>query len=469
MSETGVAVGAVERGPRGERSGGAGSAGVSAIEIAEALSVVRGEPVPLPTAEQRAVIEADPGPALVVAGAGSGKTETMAARVLWLLANGHVAPAEVLGLTFTRKAAGELGGRIRARIAELAAAGLLPEPDPLEAPVIATYNSFANGLFREHAPLLGRDGDSPVLGEAAAWQLARTVVLGSADPRLPDLGRGPDAVTAAVLRIARGLAEHDGDPDEVRRIAAEGAAFAELPPGGRGEYAGAAEIGERIAAVEVLVDLAEEYAARKAERGVIEYADQVHAALRIAEGAPEVVADLRARHRVVLLDEYQDTSVVQARLLAALFGGGHVMAVGDPHQSIYGWRGASADNLARFPELFGARRRFSLSTSWRNGTRILDVANELVGRAEAGVPVAPLGASPAASGHPVDAVVAETLDEEAARVADWLGARLADRVDGAPPSAALLLRTRRTQSAFLAALRERGIPFHVLGVGGLLA
>src|SRR5690606_14932351 len=124
---------------------------IDAIGIADALAEVRGRPVPHPTDEQRAVIEAELGPALVVAGAGSGKTETMASRVLWLLANQLVDPGEVLGLTFTRKAAGELGGRIRERVAELAQAGLLPGLDPLAAPAVATYNSFANTLFRDFA------------------------------------------------------------------------------------------------------------------------------------------------------------------------------------------------------------------------------------------------------------------------------------------------------------------------------
>src|SRR5690606_38028658 len=83
-------------------------------------------------------------------------------------------------------------------------------------------------------------------------------------------------------------------------------------------------------------------------------------------------------YRVVLLDEYQDTSVVQTRLLARLFGGHPVMAVGDPNQSIYGWRGASASNLDEFSGAFGGSARYALSTSWRNGTSILEAANTIV-------------------------------------------------------------------------------------------
>ena len=445
----------------------------SAIDLAEALASVRGKPVPHPTPQQRAVIEAPLAPALVVAGAGSGKTETMANRVLWLLANGLVEPAQVLGLTFTRKAAGELQHRIRERIAELDAAGLLPERDVFDAPEVGTYNAFANKLYRDSAILLGREGDAPVLGEAAAWQLARGVVTRSRDERLATLGKNLDPLTKAVLAVARGVAEHAGDLDELRALAARLGALEELPtndPPDRFERLDAVELARNLGALGVLADLAAEYEAEKVRRGVVEYADQVALALRIAQKQPATGEALREQYRVVLLDEYQDTSVVQTRLLAELFGGTPVMAVGDPNQSIYGWRGASAANLDQFASLFGADARFALSTSWRNGTGILAAANELVAPfAGRGVPVEQLVASPAATHAPVEVVFPETVAEEAAAVAEWLGARIRVEPGGTPPSAAMLLRTRATQPYFLAALRERGIPFHVLGIGGLLA
>jgi DNA helicase-2/ATP-dependent DNA helicase PcrA len=446
---------------------------VSAIDIAEALATVRGVAPQHPTPQQRAVIEAPLAPALVVAGAGSGKTETMANRVLWLLANGLVEPAQVLGLTFTRKAAGELGLRIRERIAELDAAGMLPERDVFDAPVVATYNSFANTLYRDSAILLGREGDAPVLGEAAAWQLARGVVIRSRDARLPDLGKNLDALTKAVLAVARGVAEHAGDLDDLRQLAVRLGALADLPtsdPVDRFERLPAVELAEHLGTLGVLADLAAEYDAEKVRRGVVEYADQVALALRIAQKQPALGADLRDRYRVVLLDEYQDTSVVQTRLLAELFRGGAdqggpVMAVGDPNQSIYGWRGASAANLDQFADLFQAETRFALSTSWRNGTGILDAANHLVAPfAGRGVAVEQLEASPVASDRSVEVAFTETVPEEAAAVADWLAARVDTRT-----SAAMLLRARATQPYFLSALRDRGIPFHVLGIGGLLA
>jgi len=441
----------------------------SAVDIAVALARVRGVEPLLPTAQQQAVIEAPLAPALVVAGAGSGKTETMANRVLWLLANGLVEPAQVLGLTFTRKAAGELSHRIRERIGELDAAGLLPERDVFDTPNVATYNSFANSLYRDSAILLGREGDAPVLGEAAAWQLARGVVIRSRDDRLPDLGKSLDAVTKAVLAIARGVAEHAGDLDELRDLGARLGGLAGLPtadPVDRFERLPAVELATQLGALGVLADLAEHYDAEKVRRGVVEYADQVALALRIARKQPAIGTDLRERYRVVLLDEYQDTSVVQTQLLAELFAGSAVMAVGDPNQSIYGWRGASAANLDQFAPLFHAEGgRFALSTSWRNGTGVLAAANDLVAPfAGRGVTVDELGPSPSASSHPVHAVFPETVADEADAVAAWFAARV-----GPDVSAAMLLRTRATQAYFLTALREKGVPFHVLGVGGLLA
>lgn len=439
---------------------------ISADEIADLLGRHR------PTAQQRAVIESPLAPSLVVAGAGSGKTETMAGRVLWLLANRYVQPSQILGLTFTRKAAGELAQRVRDRIADLARVGLLGEGyDPFEAPTIATYNSYANTLYRDNAAALGRESDGAVIGEAAAWQLARTTVVRSADDRLADLGKNLDPVTKATLTVSRALAENVADPERVRAFAQRVASVADLPAGGKGAYPKVDSWAETVGALDVLVDLAREYATAKVGRGLVEYSDQVALALEILRRQPRVAEIERDRFRVVLLDEYQDTSVVQARLLAELFAGHPVMAVGDPNQSIYGWRGASASNLDDFATAFGADgTRFALSISWRNGHRILDAANTIVAPfvARSAVQVERLEPSPTASNEPVDIVFFESVTDEADAAARWL----ADHI-GTPepesPSAAMLFRTRKTQPFFLEALRRHGVKFHVLGLGGLLA
>ena len=145
---------------------------LSALRIAELLGK------PAPTRDQVEIIESPLSPLLVVAGAGSGKTETMAARVVWLIANSLVAPEQVLGLTFTRKAAGELGDRIRLRLRRLASAQPVAPHAGLELarPTVATYNSYAAALVTDHALRLGIEPSSRLLREAGQWQLATEVV-----------------------------------------------------------------------------------------------------------------------------------------------------------------------------------------------------------------------------------------------------------------------------------------------------
>ncbi|MCU1477255.1 MAG: ATP-dependent helicase [Subtercola sp.] len=448
---------------------------VSAAAIAAALHL------PPPTAQQQAVIEAPLGPSIVIAGAGSGKTETMANRVVWLLANKQVEITEVLGLTFTRKAAGELAQRIRSRIDQLAAANLTDAVfDPFDAPTVATYNSFANAIFRDNALLIGREGDSNILSEASAWQIARRLVTASTDDRLLDLDRSLDSITEAVLTLSRAISENVVDPDSVTSMAADFAALELLPTGKTGPGASAPNAMLRdsvkiVRALPVLVDLAEQFGREKIRRGFVEFSDQVALALAITERVPRVVAEYRERYKVVLLDEYQDTSVVQTLLLARLFAGHPVMAVGDPHQSIYGWRGASAANLATFAADFtgdpDGAAEFALSTSWRNPVHVLDAANTLVAPLNALSPVAVhrLEARPDAGRGTLDAVFLETVNDEAAAIAAWLADQLAiPNAKGEKRSAAMLCRSIKKIDAFTTALTERGVPFHVLGLGGLL-
>ena len=456
---------------------GTGAVRIGAAELASRLGQ------PEPTLQQQAVIEAPLTPALVVAGAGSGKTETMANRVLWLLANGHVRVDEILGLTFTRKAAGELAQRILTRVEQLRTVGLLERGDELEQPTVSTYNSFANAIFRDNALLVGREPESVLLSDSSAWLLARSIVRASDDERLVPLARSIGTVTDAVLSLSHELSENVADSGRVVRLANEFGYLGSIPYSDGSikatPYASVRKALGDVAALPVLVELADRYAAEKKRRGLVEYSDQVALALAVCERAPTVPAGYRERFRVVLLDEYQDTSVVQTRLLATLFAGHGVMAVGDPHQSIYGWRGASAANLARFGGDFGGGdtgtavpvAEFALSTSWRNATSILAAANTVVAPlTEASrVPVEPLVARPGAPAGTVLARYGETVEEEATGVADWLAETLAARrPDGSPKSAAILFRQRSAMGLFAQALEDRGVPHHVLGIGGLL-
>ncbi|MGZ4650347.1 MAG: ATP-dependent DNA helicase [Kineosporiaceae bacterium] len=455
---------------------------------------------PMPTAEQVEVIEAPMEPLLVVAGAGSGKTETMAARVVWLVANGHVAPEEVLGLTFTRKAAGELAERVRSRLRALRRRLRGPGEALADevAVTVSTYHAYAAAVLADHGLRLGVEPGAQLLGEAAAWQLGAEVVE-AWDADLSVADRTPATVTEAVLGLAGECAEHLVEPGAV-------AAFVghllerleELPAAvgdpGPGEVRGSMR--DRLATLRrlrALVPLVERYAERKRELRVLDFGDQIALAARLAEASGEVVAGERARFRVVLLDEYQDTSHAQLVLLRALFGDGHtVTAVGDPHQSIYGWRGASAGNLQAFPRDFPAAaadgatapaRIRCLSTSWRNDAAVLEAANRLAAPLRqppswvdaggaAGVP--PLRGRPGAGPGEVLLGWHATVDDEVRWVADVVAQRWREgqAAGGMPaveaPTAAVLCRTRAHFPLVEAALRARGLPVEVVGLGGLL-
>lgn len=461
----------------------------------------------LPTDEQVAVIESPLRPALVVAGAGSGKTETMAARVVWLLANGLVAPEEVLGLTFTRKAAGELAERVRRRLRHLARAaaaegvhlpGLTVAEDASDGgaalltvarPTVSTYNAYAASLVADHGLRLGVEPAARLLGEAAQWQLASQVVESwTADL---DSAAAVSTVVEAVLTLSGALDEHLLDPDDARRgIEDIVDAIEATPPGTppRAPYAKVRDLVGSLRERQRMLDLVAAYRVRKRATDSLDFGDQVAIAARLARDVPEVAVGERARFRVVLLDEYQDTSYAQLVLLSSLFGGGHpVTAVGDPHQSIYGWRGASAGGLERFPATFpvvatdGERRpadAYQLSTSWRNDVAVLDAANHVAGplrRADrVRIALPELAARPGAGRGDVIAHLAPTLEEEAQAVAEFVAARW--RPEGGPGApgtgrvtAAVLCRKRAQFPVLHRALRAAGLPVEVVGLGGLLA
>ncbi len=455
-----------------------------AVEVATLLGR------PLPTPEQVAVIEAPVAPLLVVAGAGSGKTETMAARVVHLVAGGDAAPDQILGLTFTRKAAAELSDRIRLRLSALARRGIGPADEARSQPVtVSTYHAYAAALLSDHGLRLGLDGTTRLVGEAGAWQIVDELVERWDGP-MSAVDSARATVVDAVLALAGECAEHLVGVEAVDAVLADIVEHVvELPaklgdgaPGRPG--AEVRKVLERLNARRQVLPLVTAYLHRKRELGVLDFGDQVALAARLALEVPEVAATERARYRVVLLDEYQDTSHAQLALLRALFGGGHpVTAVGDPHQSIYGWRGASAGNLQRFPQDFpelddatdAAPRPAAvaqLATSWRNDHAVLSVANHLAAPLRHGAPWAPHAPSVevpqlrARDGAEVGEVAVRwvaTLEDEAATVAEF-----AETAWRAGRSAAVLCRARSQFPIVEAALRVRGLPVEVVGLGGLL-
>ncbi|MBM6400731.1 ATP-dependent helicase [Phycicoccus sonneratiae] len=449
----------------------------SAVELAKEL----GQPY-APTPEQAAVIEAPLEPLLVVAGAGSGKTETMAARVVWLVANGLVRPDEVLGLTFTRKAAGELSERLVARLATLREAGLWTpaEEDGAavldDTPTVSTYHAYAGRIVREHGLRLGVEPESRLLTEAAAWQFAHEAVVAWDGP-MDEVDKAEATVTTAVVDLAGELAEHLVEPAEVAAHLAEVVATLDAlvkPDGSRKRTNPMRDTVAVLRQRAAVVPLVEAYHALKRSRDAMDFADQMALAARLALLVPQVGAAERRRFRAVFLDEFQDTSEAQLQLLRSLFvAKGEpvpVTAVGDPHQSIYGWRGASSTTLDRFRTDFrdgGPAQVLHLSTSWRNDRSVLAAANVVAAplAAAARVDVRELAERPGAGpGHVAVARLA-TLEDEARHVVDWVSRRMARP---GRSTAAVLCRKRSQFDPVVEALEAAGVPFEVVGLGGLL-
>ncbi|KAM9864033.1 ATP-dependent DNA helicase [Leucobacter sp. BZR 635] len=482
----------------------AASAVFSATRIAEILAP-SGEAPLLPTDEQRAVIEHPlAGSTLVIAGAGSGKTETMANRVVWLVANGLAEPDSVLGLTFTRKAAGELRERIVgslgafvARLTDLGERGQLSEAelarahdlqerlaDGLELPDVSTYNSFAAGVLQEFGASAGLAPGAVVIDEATAWRVARETLLASEDPELVTSELRTPTLIRHVIAMDRAVADHLTSFDRVDQLVAEFRGVTRLPyndkedpekPSGK-VYAKVRDAVKAIEETPLITRLARAYGEEKQRRGLIDFSDQLSLATQALDAAPEALGVLRGRYQAILLDEVQDTSVGQTRLLAKLFGGMPVMAVGDPHQSIYAWRGASAEGLRSFHADFrggDAAATLTLSVSWRNPTRVLEAANAVSAelRANAVVDVPELRPRPGAGQGSVEVVFPETVHEERELLAAWIARARAEAPgkNGEPPTAAVIFRKRAAMPAFAAALTEAGVPNRIVGLGGLLS
>jgi DNA helicase-2/ATP-dependent DNA helicase PcrA len=458
-----------------------------------------------PTPEQLAAITAPLGPVHVIAGAGSGKTAVMAARIVYLVERLGVAPASVLGLTFTNKAASELEARVREALADL-------PTEVGDEVTVDTYHAWAANLVKAYGIRVGVEVDADLLSEAQQYQ----ILLGILDSeRFEHLSvRTAGATIRKTLELASACADHVVPAERVvkasRRLLQRAEEGERLPDW----MLQAAR--ERIE----LARLVERYAAEKRRRGRLDFGDQVAKAVELVEGHPELLEELRTRFQHVLLDEYQDTNVAQRRLMQRICPpGASIMAVGDARQAIYAFRGATMYNLLSFAEHFpptlgpapaqpprhlepvpnpdagqaptpgrdgpgddpvGDRPAgwrvgapLPLSTNFRSGPRILALANSVIDR----IPEERRGgtslvARPGAAEGEVRAALLADQFAEAAFVADQVvRAHETGLPDGTWPEwrdVAVLVRSKRLLGPLREALEQRGVPVEVVGLSGLL-
>ena len=433
------------------------------------------EPVPMPrseldtllgfalTDEQWECVSAPLEPFVIVAGAGTGKTAVMAARVAWLVASGYVAEHEVLGLTFTNKAAAELAERVTALLNRWRAQQPAERGEVVGEPTIATYHSFARRLIDEQGLRVGIEPGARLLSGPAVAQLAYRIVCQARG--LVVTRHGPSRVAGDMVRLDANLAEQTISTDDLRaHDRAVITAIDELPK----TTQKVREIRDTAERRLELADLVDELRQARRDVGGLDFSDHMRLCAELVRSSDELVAGMRAAYRVILLDEYQDTSIAQRVILSTLFAGQGVTAVGDPMQAIYGWRSASVANIDSFAQHFGrdglAPIRV-LSVNRRSGTPILGAANRIAAGLRAQHPQIAELRPP----EPRDAIVRATLLDTVVDEQQWIADEVAGLVRaGTPPQdIAILGRANDQLGPLQRLLVAHGVPASISGTAAL--
>jgi DNA helicase-2/ATP-dependent DNA helicase PcrA len=427
-----------------------------------------------PTPEQWRAISMPLEPYVIVAGAGSGKTSVIAARVVYLalVALGRlqaphegVLPGSVLCLTFTNKATENLQLRIRRALSAVE----LPEG---EEPTILNYHGFAAQVLDRHGLRVGIEPGQRVLTSAQRVELCARVLDEMTFDHVTSTWQ--PTLVENILSLVDQAANHRVVPGEI--VAFNETRLADVETPENRTYQQQPRVREAILQRIELARAAALFRRLKRELGVIDFGDQITLALQIVERFPEVGAEYRQRYDAVVLDEYQDTNVAQAHLIQRVFGDGFpVTAVGDPDQNIYAWRGASLFNLIAFRGEFRRRDgseadKLPLYTNFRSGAHILAAADRIVRDLPPGQrPDPDKKLVPWAANGDGEVEVRRFGDEQAEADA------IADRIlgmheEGAGPwsESAVLCRKSRLFVPIQRAFAERGIPVEIIGLAGLL-
>ncbi len=424
--------------------------------------------------EQRRAVVHGSGPLLVVAGAGTGKTQVITRRIAWLIASHAARPSEILGLTFTDKAAAEM----QLRVDQLVPYGYADA-------TIATFHAFGDRLVREFALELGLPPDARVLSRPEVviflrerlFELELDAYRPLGDPtrflsalaahfsRCKDEDISPPAYLAGADRLV-------GEAGRLARIARRGTAGDE----DRAASASAAETAERQ------LELGRAYARYQAllgEAGLIDFGDQVSLAVRLLRESPAARQELQRRYRYILVDEFQDTNRAQAELVALLAESHrNVTVVGDDDQSIYRFRGAAISNILEFRERYRRSRLVVLRRNYRSRPEILAASHRLIQfndpdrlEVRAGISKRLRAERPEpASGGRLPGLRHESF-ATGAEEADWIAAEIRARVKAgaALRDHAVLVRTNGGADTILRSLNVAGLPWRFSGASGLYA
>ncbi len=371
-------------------------------------------------AEQRAAVETVDGPLLVLAGAGTGKTRVLTTRFAHILLTGRAAPGQVLAVTFTNKAAREMRERVGAILGR-----------PVEGLWLGTFHALCARMLRRHADYVGLTPSFTILDVDDQLRLLKQVMEAE---RVDAKRWAPPALMAVIQRWKdRGLTPARVSPAEDTDFAA-----------GRAR------------------DLYAAYQARLRSLNAADFGDLLLHMTEVLRGQPDVLAQYHQRFRYILVDEYQDTNLVQylwLRLLAQ--GHRNICCVGDDDQSIYSWRGAEVENILRFEKDFEGAKIVRLEANYRSTAPILAAASALIAHNEGRLGKTLRPGRQDAAGERVTVASLWDSDEEARMVGDRI--ETLRRAGEALAEMAILVRAGFQTRAFEERLITLGVPYRVVG------
>ena len=388
--------------------------------------------------EQRAAVVHEGGPLLIVAGAGSGKTRVLTHRIAYLLAARDVAPHEILAITFTNKAAGEMAARVAALVGPRA-----------RAMWVMTFHSACVRILRREARRFGYPSSFSIYDQGDSQRLMALVCR---ELELDAKQFPPKAMAAQVSNLKNELIDYE--------------AFASRAQTARDK---------------ALAEAYAEYQRRLLEAGAMDFDDLIMVTVNLFQAFPEVAEQYRRRFRHVLVDEYQDTNHAQYVLVRELVSGGaplfsgrteqvdspgepltpsELCVVGDADQSIYAFRGATIRNIVEFEQDYPDAKVILLEQNYRSTQNILAAANAVVSQNQGRKPKNLW--SDQGAGPPIVGYVADNEHDEAAFVAEEVD-RLTDAGQATPGQVAVFYRTNAQSRVFEEVFIRVGLPYRVVG------
>jgi DNA helicase II / ATP-dependent DNA helicase PcrA len=408
------------------------------------------------TARQREAVEHGEGPLLVVAGAGTGKTLVITRRIAHLIHSKKAKPEEILALTFTEKAAAGMVERVDVLL-----------PYGFAAVNVSTFHAFGDRILREFALELGLNPDFQVLSQAEQVIFFREHLFEFPLKHYRPLS-DPTRFIQAMLKVISRAKDEDVSPEEYVRFAAD----LRKAAGPRTKGGGGSEDSEDAARQEEIAGAYAAYQKLLAEKGKVDFGDQVSLVLRLFRERPHALAEVRKRFRYILVDEFQDTNYAQFQLVRMLGGGiGNVTVVGDDDQSIYKFRGAAISNILGFMDVYPSAGMVVLTDNFRSTQVILDTAYRLIQhnnpeRLEVRNRIDKRLMSSRKEGPPVEHLHCDTVTTESDRVAALIHDMLESK-QYTPNDIAILVRSNADADPFIRALNMKGVPWRFSGNRGL--